>query len=69
MRVGNGAWDQHQNDVWGMILDAVDIYLRQGAPHMDMDIDGGRRIKDLCSRSHGLLLSRHRYEPRGHPVP
>ena len=31
MRVGNGAWDQHQNDVWGMILDAVDIHLRQGA--------------------------------------
>ena len=31
VRVGNGAWDQHQNDVWGMILDAVDIYLRQGA--------------------------------------
>ncbi len=31
VRVGNGAWDQHQNDVWGMILDAVDIYVRQGA--------------------------------------
>ena len=31
VRVGNGAWDQHQNDVWGMLLDAVDIHLRQGA--------------------------------------
>jgi alpha,alpha-trehalase len=31
VRVGNGAWDQHQNDVWGMILDAVDTHLRQGA--------------------------------------
>jgi alpha,alpha-trehalase len=31
VRVGNGAWDQHQNDVWGMILDAADIYIRQGA--------------------------------------
>jgi alpha,alpha-trehalase len=31
VRVGNGAWDQRQNDVWGMILDAVDIHLRQGA--------------------------------------
>jgi GH15 family glucan-1,4-alpha-glucosidase len=31
VRVGNGAWDQHQNDVWGMILDAVDVSLRQGA--------------------------------------
>ncbi len=31
VRVGNGAWDQHQNDVWGMILDAVDTHLRQAA--------------------------------------
>ena len=31
VRVGNGAWDQHQNDVWGMLLDAVDIHLSQGA--------------------------------------
>jgi len=31
VRVGNGAWDQHQNDVWGMLLDAVEIHLRQGA--------------------------------------
>ncbi len=31
VRVGNGAWDQKQNDVWGMVLDAVDTQLRQGA--------------------------------------
>jgi alpha,alpha-trehalase len=34
VRVGNGAWDQHQNDVWGMLLDAVDIYIRQGAAQL-----------------------------------
>jgi GH15 family glucan-1,4-alpha-glucosidase len=31
VRIGNGAWNQHQNDVWGMIIDALDIHLRQGA--------------------------------------
>jgi len=31
VRVGNGAWDQRQNDVWGMILDAVDTHIRLGA--------------------------------------
>jgi alpha,alpha-trehalase len=31
VRVGNGAWNQHQNDVWGMLLDAVDSHLHRGA--------------------------------------
>jgi alpha,alpha-trehalase len=31
VRVGNGAWDQHQNDVWGMLLDGVDQHMRKGA--------------------------------------
>ncbi len=30
VRVGNGAWNQHQHDVWGMILDALDVQLRRG---------------------------------------
>ena len=30
VRIGNGAWDQHQNDVWGMILDALDVQFRRG---------------------------------------
>jgi GH15 family glucan-1,4-alpha-glucosidase len=31
VRVGNGAWNQHQHDVWGMMLDAVDEQFRRGA--------------------------------------
>ena len=31
VRVGNGAWDQHQNDVWGMLLDGVDQHFKRGA--------------------------------------
>ena len=31
VRVGNGAWNQHQNDVWGMLIDAVDSHIHRGA--------------------------------------
>ncbi len=31
VRVGNGAWNQQQHDVWGMILVALDIQFRRGA--------------------------------------
>jgi GH15 family glucan-1,4-alpha-glucosidase len=31
VRVGNGAWNQQQHDVWGMILDALDVQFHQGA--------------------------------------
>jgi alpha,alpha-trehalase len=31
VRVGNGAWNQKQHDVWGMILDALDVQFRLGA--------------------------------------
>ena len=31
VRIGNGAWNQHQHDVWGMILDALDVQFHQAA--------------------------------------
>ena len=30
VRIGNGAYDQHQHDVWGMLLDSVATHLRHG---------------------------------------
>jgi GH15 family glucan-1,4-alpha-glucosidase len=36
VRTGNGAYDQQQHDVWGMVLDSVLTHLRNGgqiAPH------------------------------------
>jgi GH15 family glucan-1,4-alpha-glucosidase len=34
VRVGNGAWNQQQHDVWGMILDAVDVEFHREAPQI-----------------------------------
>jgi GH15 family glucan-1,4-alpha-glucosidase len=30
VRIGNGAYDQRQNDVWGMVLDSIAIHMRHG---------------------------------------
>ena len=30
VRIGNGAWDQRQHDVWGVLLDSVDLHVRSG---------------------------------------
>src|SRR6516165_4876471 len=38
VRVGNGAWDQQQHDVWGMIADAVDVQFHWGAAQILMPV-------------------------------
>ncbi|HSS88495.1 MAG TPA: glycoside hydrolase family 15 protein [Streptosporangiaceae bacterium] len=38
VRVGNGAWNQQQHDVWGMILDALDVQFRRGAAQIVMPV-------------------------------
>jgi GH15 family glucan-1,4-alpha-glucosidase len=30
VRIGNDAWDQRQHDVWGVLLDSVNLYMRSG---------------------------------------
>ena len=38
VRVGNGAWNQQQHDVWGMIVDALDVQFHQAATQMVMPV-------------------------------
>ena len=38
VRVGNGAWNQHQHDVWGMILDALDVQFHREAGQIVMPV-------------------------------
>jgi alpha,alpha-trehalase len=67
VRVGNGAWDQHQNDVWGMILDAVDIHLRQGASQILKPMwDGLSKLVDSAI-AHSSDPDQGIWEIRGDP--
>jgi alpha,alpha-trehalase len=36
--MGKGAWNQRQHDVWGMILDAVDVQFRRNASQIEMPL-------------------------------
>jgi GH15 family glucan-1,4-alpha-glucosidase len=38
VRVGNGAWNQHQHDVWGMILDALAVQFRRASAQIVMPV-------------------------------
>ena len=50
---GNGAWNQQQHDVWGMILDALDVQFLPGREH---DRDAGvERPGQLRGRRPGPL--------------
>ena len=51
VRVGNGAWDQQQHDVWGMIADAVDVQFRWGAAQIVAPVwDGLAAFVDAALR-------------------
>jgi alpha,alpha-trehalase len=38
VRIGNGAWNQQQHDVWGMIVDAVDVQFHREAAQLVMPV-------------------------------
>ena len=45
VRVGNGAWNQQQHDVWGMIIDALDVQFRRGASRSCAGVERPRRFR------------------------
>ncbi len=67
VRVGNGAWDQHQNDVWGMLLDAVEIHLRQGAAQIVHPVWEGVASMVEAAISHAPDPDQGIWEIRGDP--
>ncbi len=67
VRVGNGAWDQHQNDVWGMILDAVDIHLRRAASQIVKPVWEGVAKMVESAITHAVDPDQGIWEIRGDP--
>jgi alpha,alpha-trehalase len=68
VRVGNGAWNQKQNDVWGMLIDSVAIHSRQGQSQQ-LPEAGWSRIAELVDEAadHWREPDRGIWEVRGEP--
>ena len=45
VRIGNGAYDQQQHDVWGMLLDSVAEHQRNGGQIAHAGVGGHRRAR------------------------
>jgi GH15 family glucan-1,4-alpha-glucosidase len=48
VRIGNGAYDQQQHDVWGMLLDSVAVHERNGGQIPQMVWDGLAGLVDTA---------------------
>jgi alpha,alpha-trehalase len=67
VRVGNGAWDQHQNDVWGMLLDGVDQHMRQEAAQIVGPVWEGLAGLVDQALTHSVDADQGIWEIRGEP--
>ncbi len=67
VRVGNGAWDQHQNDVWGMLLDGVEQHFKREAAQIVPGVwEGMARLVDAAI-AHSGDADQGIWEIRGDP--
>jgi GH15 family glucan-1,4-alpha-glucosidase len=67
VRVGNGAWDQHQNDVWGMLLDGVEQHFKREAAQIVPGVwEGLARLVDNAI-AHSGDADQGIWEIRGDP--
>ena len=67
VRVGNGAWNQQQHDVWGMILDAVDVEFHRGAPQIMAPVWEGLAGFVDAALEHWREPDQGMWEVRGEP--
>ncbi len=67
VRVGNGAWNQQQHDVWGMILDALDVQFRRAAGQIVMPVWEGLAGFVDAALEHWREPDQGIWEVRGEP--
>jgi GH15 family glucan-1,4-alpha-glucosidase len=67
VRIGNGAWDQRQHDVWGMILDALDVQFRRSATQIVAPVWDGLASFVDAALDHWREPDQGIWEVRGEP--
>jgi alpha,alpha-trehalase len=67
VRIGNGAWNQQQHDVWGMILDALDVQFHRAAGQIVMPVWEGLASFVEAALKHWREPDQGIWEVRGDP--
>jgi alpha,alpha-trehalase len=67
VRVGNGAWNQKQHDVWGMIFDAIDVQFRRAAGQIVLPVWEGLATFVEAALEHWREPDQGIWEVRGAP--
>jgi alpha,alpha-trehalase len=67
VRVGNGAWNQQQHDVWGMIIDAFDVQFHQAASEIVAPVWEGLSTFVDAALQHWREPDQGIWEVRGDP--
>jgi alpha,alpha-trehalase len=67
VRVGNGAWNQRQHDVWGMLIDAVDVQFRDNAAQISTALWEGLAGFVEAALEHWREPDQGLWEVRGEP--
>ena len=67
VRVGNGAWNQQQHDVWGMIIDALDVQFHLAASQIATPVWEGLATFVDAALQHWREPDQGIWEVRGDP--
>ena len=65
VRIGNAAYAQRQNDVYGAVLDSVYLHSKQPRPHTRAAVAGARATRSNARRASGASPTRASGRPAG----